>query len=59
MDQNKELRLHFFSVAIQAIIQREGALCTLKKEQVAKEALDYAEKAIKAWEQKMYEQTLL
>jgi hypothetical protein len=59
MDQNKQLRLHFFSVAMQAIIQREGVLCALKKEQIAKEALEYAEKAVEAWEQKMYEQTLL
>lgn len=61
MNTSKELdlKLVFFKTALQAIITREGVLAIHSKEAVAKEAIDYAEKAIKEWNKKLYEQSVL
>lgn len=61
MTTNKELdlKLVFFKTALQAIITREGVLAVKSKEQVAKEAMEYAENATKLWQIKVYEKSVL
>lgn len=54
-----DLKLVLYTTALQAIISREGVLATNSKEKVAKEALEYAEKAYKEWNNKLYEQSVL
>lgn len=54
-----QLKLVLYKTALQAIIAREGILSSSSKEKVAKEALDYAEKALKEWNNKLYEQGVL
>lgn len=54
-----ELKLVLFKTALQSIIVREGVLTISSKEQVAKEAMEYAERAYKEWKNKSYEQSVL
>lgn len=58
-DKELELKLVLFRTALQAIITREGVLAVATKEQVAKEAMEYAERAVKIWERKLYEKSVL
>lgn len=58
-NEDLDLKLVLYRTALQAIISREGILAVKSKEQVAKEAMDYAEKAVKLWERKIYEKSVL
>lgn len=57
--ESLDVKLVLFRTALQAIIAREGVLATKSKEQVTREAMEYAEKAIKLWEHKFYEKSVL
>lgn len=54
-----QLKLVLYKTALQAIIAREGILAVHSKEAVAKQAMEYAEKALKEWKNKLYEQSVL
>lgn len=58
-NESLEMKLVLFKTALQAIITREGVLAVKSKEQVAKEAMEYAEKAIRIWERNLYEKSVL
>lgn len=58
-DIELKLKLTLYKTALQAIITREGVLAVNSKDRVAKEAMEYAEKAYKEWKRKLYEQSVL
>jgi len=58
-NEDTYLKLVLFKTALQAIIIREGLLESKSKEQIAKEAMKYAESAMSVWEQESYQKSVL
>jgi hypothetical protein len=54
-----DVKLVLYTTALQAVIAREGLIAAKSKEQLAKEAMEYAERAIKEWELNNYENSVL